>query len=262
MCRVTQGTITAAVDGSALRNPGPAGWAWYVDDACWGAGGWPRATNNQGELTAVIELLRASAGDPRSLHIVCDSKYVLNSINEWLPGWKRRGWKRADGTPVQNRELLEALDAALVGRTVTYEWVRGHQGHPLNEAADGHARAAATAYDTRTPAAEGPGWRAGGSAESDSASRPALDPLGSRDSDADTALGVDPDLDLDTDLDAEEETALTLFGTEDLRTGWQTFTLQLTNEELHRLRECARAVDETPEVYLRGLIWAPPQEER
>ena len=151
-------TITAAADGSALGNPGPAGWAWFVDDGQWRAGGWPRATNNQGELMAVLDLLRATevrAEEP--LRILCDSQYVINSVTQWMPGWKRRGWRKADGKPVLNRELLEQIDAALAGRSVSFEWVKGHAGHPLNEAADDRARAAASAFQAGREPEHGPG---------------------------------------------------------------------------------------------------------
>lgn len=151
-------TITAAADGSALGNPGPAGWAWYVDDDHWAAGGWPRATNNQGELTAVLELLRATEGSDEPLHILCDSQYAIKACTEWLAGWKRKGWRKADGKPVLNVEIIQLLDEALTGRRVTFEWVRGHVGHEMNEAADVRARAAATAFQQKAPVPEGPGW--------------------------------------------------------------------------------------------------------
>lgn len=152
-------TITAAADGSALGNPGPAGWAWVIDDAQWRAGGWPRATNNQGELMAVLDLLRATAHVASTpLHVLCDSQYVINSVTKWMPGWKRKGWRKADGKPVLNLELLKELDEELRGRNVTFEWVKGHAGHPLNEAADSRARAAATAFQSRTAPDEGPGF--------------------------------------------------------------------------------------------------------
>lgn len=152
-------TITAAADGSALGNPGPAGWAWYVNDDCWRAGGWPHGTNNQGELMAVLDLLRATAHLPgEDLRILCDSQYVINSITKWMPGWKRKGWRKADGKPVLNVELLKELDRELAGRTYTFEWVKGHAGHYLNEAADERARAAATAYQQGVAARSGPGF--------------------------------------------------------------------------------------------------------
>ncbi|MGH1551055.1 RNase H family protein [Leifsonia poae] len=152
-------TIVAAADGSALGNPGPAGWAWYVDDDHWSAGGWPHGTNNQGELMAVIDLLEATAHlEDNDLHIFCDSQYVINAVTKWMPGWKRKGWRKADGAPVLNRELLERLDRGLVGRQYRFEWVKGHAGHELNEAADERARAVATAYQKGDPIPIGPGW--------------------------------------------------------------------------------------------------------
>lgn len=157
-------TIIAAADGSALGNPGPAGWAWYVDDDCWAAGGWPESTNNRGELTAVLELLRATADAGEDLLIQADSQYVINSLTKWRHGWKKRGWRKADGKPVLNDDLMKELDVALEGRTVRFEWVRGHVGHPLNEAADTRARAAATAYRNGSAVPSGPGWTRGGSA--------------------------------------------------------------------------------------------------
>ena len=155
-------TIIAAADGSALGNPGPAGWAWYVDEDCWAAGGWPESTNNRGELTAVLELLRATAGTGEDLLIQADSQYVINSLTKWRHGWKKRGWRKADGKPVLNDDLMKALDAELAGRTVRFEWVRGHVGHPLNEAADSRARAAATAYQQGAAVPAGPGWPGAG----------------------------------------------------------------------------------------------------
>ncbi|ALE91319.1 hypothetical protein AOC05_01410 [Arthrobacter alpinus] len=164
-------TIIAAADGSALGNPGPAGWAWYVDENCWRAGGWPHGTNNMGELMAVLDLFKSTAHLPREpLHILCDSQYVINSVTKWMPGWKRKGWKKSDGKPVLNLELLKEIDAALVGRKYTFEWVKGHAGHELNEAADVRARDAATAFQAKRAPREGPGFpgadtaRAGASA--------------------------------------------------------------------------------------------------
>ena len=151
-------TLTAAADGSALGNPGPAGWAWVIDGEQWRAGGWPRATNNQGELMAVLDLLHATADRAEEpLRVLCDSQYVINSVTQWMPGWKRRGWRKAHGKPVLNRELLEQLDKALAGRDVRFEWVKGHAGHPLNEAADQRARAAATAFQLGREPDRGPG---------------------------------------------------------------------------------------------------------
>ena len=151
-------TIIAAADGSALGNPGPAGWAWYIDDDCWHAGGWKNATNNRGELMAVLDLLESTADVDEDLKIFCDSQYVINALTKWMPGWKRKGWKKADGKEVLNRDLLESLDQALTGRDVEFEWVKGHNNHAMNEAADERARAVATAYQKGTAVPEGPGY--------------------------------------------------------------------------------------------------------
>ena len=165
-------TITAAADGSALGNPGPCGWAWYIDDDHWAAGGSPHGTNNQGELQAVLELLRATSAVDEKLVIECDSRYVIDSVTKWMPGWKRRGWRKADGGPVLNRDLLEGIDEALRGREVSFTWVKGHAGHPLNEAADARANAAATAYQRRQEPDRGPGFGVGSLSASPSAGSP------------------------------------------------------------------------------------------
>jgi ribonuclease HI len=151
-------TITAAADGSALGNPGPNGWAWYIDDENWAAGGSPHGTNNQGELRAVLELLLATAGIDEKLMIECDSRYVIDSVTKWMPGWKRKGWRKSDGGPVLNRDLLEGIDEAIRGRDVEFTWVKGHAGHPLNEAADERANAAAKAYQSKQEPRRGPGF--------------------------------------------------------------------------------------------------------
>lgn len=154
-------TTVVAIDGSALGNPGPAGWAWYVDENCWAAGGWPNSSNNRGELTALLELLKATAPTNEELHVLADSQYVINSVTKWMSGWKKRGWRKSDKSPVLNADLMQAIDKAITGRKVSFEWVRGHSGHPLNEAADDKARAAATAYQRHGSVESGPGWTRG-----------------------------------------------------------------------------------------------------
>lgn len=156
--------IIAAADGSALGNPGPAGWAWYIDDDHWASGGWAHGTNNMGELKAVLDLFEATASRPEAkLRVYCDSQYVINSLTKWMPGWKKKGWKKSDGKPVLNRDLLEALDQALTGRDYEFIWVKGHAGHELNEKADSLANGAARAYQEGREPAHGPGF--GASAE-------------------------------------------------------------------------------------------------
>jgi ribonuclease HI len=151
-------TIVAAADGSALGNPGPAGWAWYVDKGCWASGGWPRGTNNMGELMAVLDLLRQTAHVDDDLLVYCDSMYVINIVTQWMAGWKRKGWRKKDGKPVLNVDLVQAIDTAIKGRRVEFEWVKGHAGHPLNEAADQRAVAASTAFRSGRPHDPGPGF--------------------------------------------------------------------------------------------------------
>ncbi|HHX48709.1 MAG TPA: ribonuclease HI [Brevibacterium sp.] len=169
-------TIIAAADGSALGNPGPAGWAWYIDDTSWHAGGWKNATNNRGELMAVLDLLWSTADSDEGLKIYCDSQYVINALTKWMPGWKRKGWKKADGKEVLNKDLLASLDEALSGRTVEFEWVKGHNNHELNEAADDRARAAATAFQKGTAVPEGPGFVPAGTSAAAAEDEPAEEP--------------------------------------------------------------------------------------
>ena len=155
-------TITAAADGSSLGNPGPAGWAWYVDEDTWDAGGWPKGTNNLGELTAILRLLQATAETGEELHILADSQYAINVVSKWRLGWKKRGWTKADKKPIKNLELIQEIDRAMEGRRVTFEWVKGHAGHRMNERADDLARGCAEAYQAGRTPEPGPGF--GGSA--------------------------------------------------------------------------------------------------
>jgi len=237
--------ITAAADGSALGNPGPNGWAWYINDDNWAAGGSPHGTNNQGELQAVLELLRATAGATEEpLLIMCDSKYVIDSITKWMPGWKRRGWRKADGAPVLNRDLMESLDEAMQGRTVTFEWVKGHAGHELNEAADVRANAAAKAYQQKIEPQRGPGFTMGSavSAPAPAAAHPAPEPVEeSGRAEASLPLWAEAS-DLLDGLDGEIEVASV------------EVRLTLSPAELARLRSRAEAQGISLEDALRRLI--------
>ncbi len=156
-------TITAAADGSSLGNPGPAGWAWYVDEDTWDAGGWPKGTNNLGELTAILRLLQATAETGDELHILADSQYAINVVSKWRLGWKKRGWTKADKKPIKNLELIQEIDRAMEGRRVTFEWVKGHAGHRMNERADDLARGCAEAYQAGRTPEPGPGFGGGSS---------------------------------------------------------------------------------------------------
>lgn len=192
--------IIAAADGSALGNPGPAGWAWYIDDDHWASGGWAHGTNNMGELKAVLDLFEATASRPEAkLRVYCDSQYVINSLTKWMPGWKKKGWKKSDGKPVLNRDLLEALDQALTGRDYEFIWVKGHAGHELNEKADSLANGAARAYQEGREPAHGPGFGASG--------EPAAEPVEAPIVNAPAAEPVLSESSADAHLPVEEFTA-------------------------------------------------------
>jgi ribonuclease HI len=149
--------LVLATDGSALGNPGPAGWCWYINDQNWQAGGILHGTNNQGELTAVHRALSATRSVTRPLVIECDSKYAISALTLWYRGWERNGWKNSAGAPVANRELIEETLGLLSGRKVTFTWVRGHNGHPRNEAADLRARDGAVSARSGRSLVSGPG---------------------------------------------------------------------------------------------------------
>ena len=200
-------TITAAADGSSLGNPGPAGWAWYVDEDTWDAGGWPQGTNNLGELTAILRLLEATAETGEELHILADSQYAINVVSKWRLGWKKRGWTKADKKPIKNLELIQEIDRAMEGRRVTLEWVKGHAGHHMNERADDLARACAEAYQVGRTPEPGPGFGGGSSRDGASASVETHDgakpgastPVGQEHAEADTTAATPASRDADTD---------------------------------------------------------------
>ncbi len=133
--------VIVHTDGACKGNPGPGGWGAVLSYA--GAekelfGGEAQTTNNRMELRAVIEALNALNRGCR-VRVVTDSQYVHKGVELWMEGWKRKNWKTAAGKPVANRDLWEALNEALRQHEVRWEWVRGHQGHPGNERADGLA---------------------------------------------------------------------------------------------------------------------------
>lgn len=125
-------------DGACKGNPGPGGWGAVLE---YGGvrrelhGGEAHTTNNRMELTAVIEALNALKR-PCSVRIVTDSQYVQKGVEQWMQDWKRRGWKTAAKKPVANQDLWQQLDQVLGQHKVSWEWVRGHQGHAGNERAD------------------------------------------------------------------------------------------------------------------------------
>jgi len=98
-------------------------------------GGEPETTNNRMELTAAIEALNVLKG-PSSVVLHTDSKYVMDGIREWMPNWKKRGWKTSNKKPVKNKDLWQALDEAVTRHDIQWKWVKGHDGNPGNEEAD------------------------------------------------------------------------------------------------------------------------------
>jgi ribonuclease HI len=125
-------------DGACRGNPGPGGWgAWLVsgrhERELWGGEG--HTTNNRMELTAAIEALAALKRHCR-VQLYTDSQYVRNGITEWLPQWKKRGWKTADRKTVKNVDLWVRLEQEIERHEVHWHWVRGHSGHEGNERAD------------------------------------------------------------------------------------------------------------------------------
>lgn len=125
-------------DGACRGNPGPGGWGAlliYGDRRRELTGGETATTNNRMEMMAVIEALDALK-DRCAVTLCTDSTYVMKGLTEWLPGWKRRGWKTAAGAPVKNQDLWQRLDSACQRHHIDWRWVKGHAGDPGNEAAD------------------------------------------------------------------------------------------------------------------------------
>lgn len=140
-------TYTIHTDGSCLKNPdGPGGWAFLrkrSDGAVLEkASGLASTTNNRMELMAAIMALR-SVPEQSEVALYTDSAYLKNGITSWIRGWKRRGWKKADGSPVLNQPLWQELDALYTRRQVSFHWVKGHAGNAENERCDTLARTAA-----------------------------------------------------------------------------------------------------------------------
>lgn len=145
--------IEIYTDGGARpTNPGPGGWAFAIvvgTDSYRGHGGERLTTNNRMELMAVIESLRRAIKLDFCLSqivVYADSEYVVKGVNNWLAGWKRRGWRTSNRKDVKNRDLWERLDHILnFFVDVEFEWVRGHDGNEWNEVVDADATAAALA---------------------------------------------------------------------------------------------------------------------
>ncbi len=135
--------VTIYTDGACTGNPGPGGWGAIL---CYGhhekeiSGGEADTTNNRMELRAALEALRTLTA-PCQVTLFTDSEYLRRGITEWLPGWKRRNWRRKGGK-LANADLWMKLDEEIGRHEIDWRWVKGHAGHPLNERVDKLARKA------------------------------------------------------------------------------------------------------------------------
>jgi ribonuclease HI len=152
--------VLAYTDGACSGNPGPGGWG-VVLVARDGdrvlrsrelSGGEPETTNNRMEQMAAIAALE-TLDRPTTLTIVTDSVYLRDGVTKWIHGWKKNGWLTADRKPVKNADLWLRLEAAAAPHRVTWDWVKGHAGHPENERADALARAGLAPFRPPRPAA-------------------------------------------------------------------------------------------------------------
>lgn len=132
------GEVVAYTDGACRGNPGPGGWGAVLrhgarEKELYGAES--ETTNNRMELMAAIQTLEALTR-ACDVTLTTDSEYVRKGITEWLPQWKRRGWKTSNKKPVKNQDLWERLERAAARHRVEWRWIKGHSGHPENERAD------------------------------------------------------------------------------------------------------------------------------
>ena len=132
-------------DGACKGNPGPGGWGALLRKGATEkelSGAETDTTNNRMEMTAAIEALSALKR-PCTVDLYTDSKYMIDGITKWLPGWQKRGWKTADKKPVKNEDLWRRLSELNARHRVTWHWVKGHSGHAENERVDQLASEAA-----------------------------------------------------------------------------------------------------------------------
>ena len=130
--------VHMATDGACKGNPGPGGWGVVIrsgEKEKELSGGEKLTTNNRMEMTAAIRGLTALKR-PCRVVLSTDSRYVMDGLTKWLPGWLRNGWRTAAKQPVKNADLWQELVAAAAPHQIRWEWVKGHAGHPENERAD------------------------------------------------------------------------------------------------------------------------------
>ncbi|WP_026292728.1 ribonuclease HI [Rubritalea marina] len=131
--------VTIYTDGSSRGNPGPGGYAAVLQAGSHQkelSGGFAKTTNNRMELMAAIVALEALK-QPCAVQLVSDSKYVVDAMRQgWIHGWKKKGWSRGPKKPLKNAELWQRLDRAASAHEMTWTWVKGHAGNPMNERCD------------------------------------------------------------------------------------------------------------------------------
>ncbi|MBX3184307.1 MAG: ribonuclease HI [Polyangiaceae bacterium] len=128
-------TTVVYTDGACSGNPGPGGWAWATSREHFASGAERHTTNQRMEIRAALEAVRGNEGP---LEVVSDSTYVVNCFKDrWWVGWLKRGWLNSQKKPVANRDLWEPLiDLVRERGNVTFRWVKGHSGHPMNDLVD------------------------------------------------------------------------------------------------------------------------------
>ncbi|MBL6953355.1 MAG: ribonuclease HI [Alphaproteobacteria bacterium] len=140
--------VVIYTDGACSGNPGPGGWGALLrfgDHERELTGGEPGTTNNRMEMLAAIEALE-TLKRPCRIELYTDSVYLRDGITKWIVNWKRNGWRTAAKKPVKNVDLWQRLETAIERHQVAWHWVKGHAGHPGNEAADALARQGLDAY--------------------------------------------------------------------------------------------------------------------
>lgn len=142
--KAAQTNYALFTDGACRGNPGPGAWAYLIQDHNGkiikeGAGVNSQTTNNKMELGAIIEglkILNKITTPMHSIYVYTDSKYVVDGMNSWVSGWKKRGWKKADKKEPENIDLWQKLDQLATESKIHFHWVKGHAGHPQNEYVD------------------------------------------------------------------------------------------------------------------------------
>ena len=144
--------VTIYTDGACSGNPGPGGWGAILifgDNRKELKGGEAETTNNRMEVTAAIKAIEAlNIGSKIPIELHTDSSYLRDGITKWINNWKRNGWKTSQRKPVKNDDLWKSLDKIRRDHDISWHWVKGHAGHPLNERADELAREGMQPYQS------------------------------------------------------------------------------------------------------------------